>query len=610
MVKIVIYNSRSEIVGELHNDTKSKDAVNTALRNALSYESPGKDFSPAYKAGTWDGKLSLWNKWKHTFPTGLRRRVIETLELLKIPFTQEDGRKKPDHNAPFTTAFAEHGRELRFYQIEAAKRAHELQRGILSVSTGGGKTNIACEMINRMGVAPVVFIVPSINLLLQTKKDFEKYLRLEGEPTKIGAAGDGICDLNMQGVNIITYQTALIAFKEVYQNAASKRGKADSVVAVEDKKTTPQLENDVSSASASLDLARRRAIPLCVAEQSAWMSALAEAGSYKTSNAAKRAKLDKVTASKALALQRKTDASCRKEINSLKQAEAALKSRQISQSRYAEIRAVIESCQCLIVDEAHLAAAVVERLGELSEKAFYRIGMSATIYREDHQEIRIEGALGRKLIDVSSSDLIELGYLCPLDIYVVDVNHVEAFEGYRDAYEKHVVRGWKRNWYIKRLAEELHTEGMPVWIYVDELAHGNTLEAMIPNSVFVAGGDEGDGEFVAEDEKNYRRAMLDACERGEVILITTKWAATGIDAVRLRAGILAGSVQSASAIKQAIGRILRCVGKDIEESRVNGKPNAIWVSFMDEQEHLHRHSLTQVRTYKTERAWKITRIRG
>ena len=956
MVKIQLHNSRSQIVGPLHTDPEKKEMIQRALRNALSYESPSKDFSPAYKAGTWDGKFSLWNQWKSTFPTGLRRRVIETLERLQIPFTQEDKRAKPTRNALFTTAFAEHGRELRFYQSEAAKRGKDFQRGLLALATGAGKclalntpirtvngwttmgaiqdgemlfdergqptevvkahdviegkpcyeitfstgetviacdehqwtvrvspawlkempsltlstqdlydvmnggkrlqvgkyikpfqkardtsarapffidapealytgeeeklpidpyifgcwlgdggangnhftsiddeitdelakrgldlsrskfngykewnvrglqvplralgvinnkhipptylnaslkqrfellqgimdtdgtvctrgrseisvsdekladdilelvrglgilasktvnasylngirhkdrhrikfatrqpvfrlsrkrarltqcqerptnrriyiksirpvesvpvrcltvdspnrlflvgntlvpthnTLTACEMIALMGVAPVVFIVPSINLLLQTKKEFEKFLRIDGKPPKIGMAGDGICDLNPNGINIITYQTALVAFGEVYQKSASKRGKADSVVKANEKKTTAQLEKEFFATEEVLKAIQRRMKDSCANEYIAWNDAIAAADSC--CDAQKQERLEKVVTTKHNIYQRKLNSTCSKEQAAFKKAESYLKTRQLQEARYSEIRSVIELCQCLVVDEAHLAAAVIERLGEIAVNAFYRIGLTATPFREDNQEIRIEGALGRKLIEVSSSDLIEMGFQCPLNAYVVDVDYIENSDGYRDAYEKHIIRNWKRNWYIKRFAEDFHKEGMPVWIYVDELAHGELLEAMIPNSVFVAGGDEGDGEDVTEEEENYRKAMLDKCERGEIILITTKWAATGIDAVKLRVGILAGSVQAASTIKQAIGRILRCVGKDIEESRANGKPNAIWVSFMDEQEHLHKHSLRQVRVYKTERAWKVTRIRG
>jgi superfamily II DNA or RNA helicase len=609
MVKIVLNNSRSHIVGALHPDPEKKDMVQRALRNALSYESPSKDFSPAFKSGQWDGKFSLWNPWKSSFPTGLRRRVIEVLERIGVPYTQEDKRPRPVNNAPFATAFHEYGRELRWYQVEAAKRAKDFQRGLLAIATGGGKTNIACEMIAIIGVAPVVYIVPSINLLLQTKKEFEKFLRIDGKPPKIGMAGDGICDLNPEGINIITYQTALMAYGEVYQKKASKRGKADSVVKAEEKKTTAQLEKEFADALEAYWSASSRAAKLCTAEQAAYDAAVAEADACDPRDEKKLARLEKAVKVKESALQRKRNAVAKKEHTAFKQAEMLLKGRKLTEARYADIRAVIEACQYLIVDEAHLAAAVIERLGELAINAFYRTGLTATPYREDNQEIRIEGALGRKLIEVSSSDLIEMGFQCPLNVYVVDVDYIENCEGYRDAYEKHIIRNWKRNWYIKRFAEDFHKEGMPVWIYVDELAHGETLEAMIPNSVFVAGGDDGDDEEVTEEEKNYRKAMLDKCERGEIILITTKWAATGIDAVKLRVGILAGSVQSASTIKQAIGRILRCVGKDIEESRENGKPNAIWISFMDEQEHLHKHSLRQVRVYKTERAWKVTRIR-
>ena len=72
-------------------------------------------------------------------------------------------------------------------------------------------------MFHKLKVKPVVFIVPAIELLKQTQKEFEKYLRVDGEPVKVGMAGGGVCDINFEGINVITWQTALIAFDKKYE---------------------------------------------------------------------------------------------------------------------------------------------------------------------------------------------------------------------------------------------------------------------------------------------------------------------------------------------------------------------------------------------------------
>jgi superfamily II DNA or RNA helicase len=80
----------------------------------------------------------------------------------------------------------------------------------------------SCYIFAKLKVKPVVFIVPAIELLKQTQKEFEKYLRLDNEPVKVGMAGGGVCDINMDGINVITYQTALNAFDKKYLEGSNK----------------------------------------------------------------------------------------------------------------------------------------------------------------------------------------------------------------------------------------------------------------------------------------------------------------------------------------------------------------------------------------------------
>ena len=74
----------------------------------------------------------------------------------------------------------------------------------------------SCQIFKELSVSPVVFIVPAIELLKQTQKEFEKYLRLNGQPIKVGIAGGGLCEINLEGINVITYQTALNSHNKKY----------------------------------------------------------------------------------------------------------------------------------------------------------------------------------------------------------------------------------------------------------------------------------------------------------------------------------------------------------------------------------------------------------
>ena len=67
---------------------------------------------------------------------------------------------------------------------------------------------MGAKIIQQIGVVPFIFYVPSIDLLNQTKDEFEKFLRYKnGKKVKIGVIGDGKFD--PQDITIMTIQTAV-----------------------------------------------------------------------------------------------------------------------------------------------------------------------------------------------------------------------------------------------------------------------------------------------------------------------------------------------------------------------------------------------------------------
>jgi superfamily II DNA or RNA helicase len=272
------------------------------------------------------------------------------------------------------------------------------------------------------------------------------------------------------------------------------------------------------------------------------------------------------------------------------------------------VRNLIGSCQAFIVDEAHVASVVIQELGSYATKAYYRLGLSGTPWRMDNQEIRIEGTLGRKIIDVSASDLIELGFLVPPKIFVCNVAENHDGDTYADIYSNNIVNNWERNFRIKQFAEAFKEAGRPTIILVERREHGFLLEGLIEDSVFVPGGDKGVDD-PTDEEKNYRRRMLNAVENNEIVLIATQWANVGVDAPKIATLILAGSNQSSVTTYQQVGRVLRCVGPNIEVSKQNNKPDAIIIDFMLEQKNLKSHCNMRKKVYRNERAWSLYQIK-
>lgn len=597
MVSIVISNTRTKIVGKLHEEKEHEYAFHNMLREKCGYMVPNAEWSEAYKCGRWDGIITLYDKRTQSFPTGLLHYVIKALKLQGCEYRLVDNRIKPVKNINIETTFSEYNRSLFDYQNDAVEKAMAVSRGILALATGAGKTMTACELIARMSVSPVLFIVPSRSLLKQTQKEFMKYLSVDGERAHIGMLGDGVFDINPDGVNVITYQTALAAFNEKFSESKNKI-EVDELAGEGARKTLEQLESEFSVAEKAFLKAKEQA-----SQQLANISLQIEVVGEKISSADEKEK--KILEKNLLSFQKDYEKSfnniIKNEIAAYKKAKSALDTRLRSIANKKQIRELFTNAQAVIVDEAHLAAIVIEALANHADRSYYRFGLSATPWREDNQEIRLEGCMGKKLIDISPTFLINRGFLVPPRIFMVPIHFSEESDKYADSYTKHITKCWERNYRIKQFAEAFQEEGKPVMIIVDRIEHGNILQEIIKNSVFVPGSDKGEDD-PDDQEQDYRRRMLDACEKNEIILIGTQWLNTGIDAPAISVLIMAGSTQASATVLQTVGRVIRT-------HKESGKTEAVVIDFMDSDKHMRKHSLARKRVYESEPGFDLRIIK-
>lgn len=593
MVSISITNTKSQIIGEMHPDKNHRDAFHSMLRQVCGYSVPNAEWAPSFKNNQWDGIISLYDKRTQSFPTGLLANVTKSLKLQKCEYRLIDNRVKPVCNLEIETTFSDYGRSLYDYQEEAVERALKVSRGVLALATGAGKTMLSCELIAQMKVAPVIFTVPSRSLLKQTHKEFSKYLKINNLPAEIGMIGDGICKIQLNGINVCTYQTALGAFNEKYSESKNKI-EIDEFAGENSKKTTDQIQSEFDDAEKAYNKAKSFAI-----NSLSETSLSIEQVKHQISNS--NEKDQKILEKTLVSLQKDFD-KCfnnliKNEVTCYKKAKAALDTRLQSLENKKKIRELFNNAQAIIVDEAHLAAIVIEALANHATKAYYRFGLSATPWREDNQEIRLEGCMGKKLIEVSPTFLIDRGFLVPPRIYMIPIKHSEQSTNYADAYSKHVTKCWERNYRIKQFAEAFQEEGKPVMIIVDRVEHGQILEKMIHNSVFVPGSDKGEDD-PDDAEQDYRRRMLNKCESNEIILIGTQWLNTGIDAPKISVLIMAGSTQASATVLQTVGRVIR-------SHKESGKSEAVIIDFMDADKHMRKHSLLRKRVYQSEAGFDL-----
>ncbi len=169
--------------------TVTGDVPISEVAYETSYFEEGAKFVKAYKMGTWDGRKHLFNKRSGAFPTGLLSTVKRVCEEAGAAVEIVDHRMAP---RPNKDGFELHGVSMTSkydYQMDACKAAVEKKQGIIKIATGGGKTGCAVAIAKYLGL-PTLMIVPTRELMHQTRKSFMKFLQIQ-DPSVIGIIGDG-----------------------------------------------------------------------------------------------------------------------------------------------------------------------------------------------------------------------------------------------------------------------------------------------------------------------------------------------------------------------------------------------------------------------------------
>lgn len=199
MVKIHVSNTRCQIIGSL--DKK----ILKILDWELSFQLAGFDFanSSGRIYSGWDGRVKLLDKRGH-FPIGLLERAIKTLSEEGVEVEVVDSRiSSKGTPIPLNPKFSP-----RDYQIEVVDLAEKKESGIIRMCTGSGKTSVISMLAGRFNVRTIIYVI-GIELLYQMKETIERVLGVQ-----CGVIGDGMCDIQPDGINICTIWTAAQAFDE------------------------------------------------------------------------------------------------------------------------------------------------------------------------------------------------------------------------------------------------------------------------------------------------------------------------------------------------------------------------------------------------------------
>ncbi|KKK66942.1 hypothetical protein LCGC14_2959020, partial [marine sediment metagenome] len=221
----------------------------------------------------------------------------------------------------------------------------------------------------------------------------------------------------------------------------------------------------------------------------------------------------------------------------------------------------------------------------------FKFGMSATPSREDNADLLIEGAVGKKIVDITATQLIKNNFLVEPVIYLLDIPKMDGLkDNYQSVYKNYIVENDIRNNKIVSAANKLAASGRKVLILIKNIRHGEILlEKFGTDSVirFVR------GELKSEERNEIKESFI----RDDFqILIASSVYDMGIDIPMLDSLILACGGKSVGKLFQRVGRVIR---------PYPGKKNAIVVDFIDNAKYLLSHTAARIDIYRTEAGFKI-----
>ena len=279
-----------------------------------------------------------------------------------------------------------------------------------------------------------------------------------------------------------------------------------------------------------------------------------------------------------------------------------------------QFRKWISDIGVIIIDECQVVPANLFYNAVQTIPAYHRYGLSATPWRNDGNDIKIEAAIGAKIAKISAKYLIDRGYLVmPIIKFLrVPEKYYRPMEKYESVYRKYVVENPVRNTIIREVVMRELSFPHQVLVLVRYVKHGNILlKNYLPEATFVHG-----------KTKNRQELVQKFKDKEINIMIATTIFDEGLDVPSLDCVILAGGGKSKTRCIQRIGRAIRLhddcpkchstsvkitsAAKDCEcenckhKWSYHGKKNAFIYDFLDQafagnKKWLQDHSFTRIR---------------
>jgi len=232
------------------------------------------------------------------------------------------------------------------------------------------------------------------------------------------------------------------------------------------------------------------------------------------------------------------------------------------------------------VDEFHKSAAEsYQRVFAKIPNAKYKLGLTATPARDDGKAPILFSILGDVIINVSTTDLIEWGYLVKPTIEFHEMPFF-AFgkETYPQDYKINIVENEKRNLKILEIIRK--NSNKKILILTKLVSHGKELATAI------------NCDHIHGSTNDVKRSQIysDFCNgKNNVLIGTANIFAEGIDIPNLDIIINASANKGDTKSVQILGRVLRIF---------KNKNSALYIDFLDSGKHTRSHSNARIKSFQ------------
>lgn len=249
---------------------------------------------------------------------------------------------------------------------------------------------------------------------------------------------------------------------------------------------------------------------------------------------------------------------------------------------------------CVMFDEVQrICSQTAYKVRFLFEHANYAFGYSASPWRDDGSDLMIEAAFGKRIVDITASELINQGYLVKPYITIKSAPAVWQGNTYEQVYKSAIVENMFRNMQVVQDAIEQYNLGRNTLILVTQIKHGELLEKMLGQSgvpaVFISG---------KSGMKKRRQTIQDMRSGKAQLVIASTIADVGLDVPRLQSIVEAGAGKSSVTALQRLGRIMR---------PFDGKHECYFITYKDNVPYLSTQIDKKIEIWSTEKEFVINR---